>query len=178
MDDKMKIIVPVVKFIFVLVLGVSLSYILTSCKNETIVESGSVNVDVLTQLPVVQKTANNYTAESFETTFGHTEIHKRFTEVYKNTYTASLKESMVGYVMIDVKLMGEDPDEFVKCYESVGEFKEGTCLPCLVESAKYEGKDAYIIVFNWGLQKEDLGHIAYYAIEKSTNKVLNWTSCR
>jgi hypothetical protein len=178
MDEKMKILVPVLKFLFVLVLGVSLSYLLTSCKSETIVESGEVNVDILSELPVVTKTANNYTAESLQNTFSHTEIHNRFTEAYKKSYTTSLKESIEGYVLIDIAKIGENPAEFTECYNSIGEFKERQCLPCMVESAKYEGKEAYIVVFNWGIGKEDLGHIAFYVIDKSTKKILDWTSCR
>jgi len=174
----MKIFVQVLEFLFILVLGVSLSFLLTSCKNETIVQPGEVNVDILTVVPVVQKTVNNYDEASLLTTFGNTEIHERFTQAYKSSYSASLKESIVGYLLIDVEKIGESPAGFMDCYNAVGEFKDGKSLPCMVESAKYNGKDAYVIVFNWGIVQDDLGHIAYYVIDKSTKEVLSHTSCR
>ncbi len=174
----MQIIVQVLKILIVLVLGVSLSFLLTSCKNETVVQPGEVNVDILTELPVVKKTNNNYDEISLQSAFGNTEIHGKFTEAYKNSYSSSLKESMVGYLLIDIEKIGENQSEFLKCYDAIGEFKDRKCLPCLVETAKYEGKDAFIIVFNWGISQDDLGHIAYYVIDKSTKKVLKTVSCR
>jgi hypothetical protein len=178
MDKKMRIIVQVIKFLFVLILGVSLSYLLTSCKNESIVEPGEIGVDVLTELPVVKITANNYDELSFQASFGSLEIHNRFTKAYRNTYTSSLKESIIGYILIDIKKNGGNAEEFTKCFNAVGEFKDNTCLPCLAESAKYQGKEVWIMVFNWGVEASDLGHIAYCAVEKSSQTILYWKNCR
>lgn len=175
----MKIVSRFLKFIFVLILGVSLSYLLTACKNEIIdAPLSEVNSDILTQSPIVRITSNNYDEQSLQSTFWNTEIHSRFTESYQNSYSITLKESILNYMRDEIERTGEDEQEFTECFNAIGEFKDGRCLPCLVESAKYDGKYVFIFVFNWGVAEGDLDHIAYYAVEKSTKIILKSASCR
>ena len=174
----MKIIIRFIKFIFVLVLGISLSYLLTSCKEDTTTEPGNVTVDFISVLPIVSRTANDYESSAMSSNFGNLDVHRRFAQAYSSSYSASLKESVIGYMLIELRLLGGDTKEFMECYNAIGEFTTGKCLPCYAESAKYEGKDAWIIVFNWGIGDKDFGHIAYYAVDKSTKEILLHESCK
>lgn len=174
----MKTLVRFIKILFLLVLGVSLSYILTSCKSESLVQPGEVSGNMLPALPQVFRTSADYTPSSLDNAFSNTEIHRRFAQTYGAVYSQSLKESIIGYVSIEVAKMGENKDVFAGCLDAISEFTSSKCLPSHVESARYEGKEAWLFLFNWGMGDEGLGHIAYYAVEKYTNKILCYVTCR
>ncbi len=174
----MKLILRFFKLAFIIILGVSLSYILTSCKSDTGVEPGIVSGDILTVLPQVTISGADYNAGSLFSYMTGSEIHSRFKKEYKDRYCESLKESIEGYIEIELEKKGEDALKFVECYNTLPHSNAGKCLPCLVESAKFNGKECFLVLFNWGMAEGDLGHYAYYAIDKSTKEILNGASCR
>lgn len=174
----MKILIKILKIAFIVVLGVSLSYILTSCKNENPVQTGEISGNMINVLPAVAVSPADYNELQLQNNFGSTEIHKRFAEAYSAVYTSSLKESMVELISITVNDLGADGNNFLECINTIDNIKEKNYLPCIVESAKFNGKDSWIMVFNWGMQGEGIGHIAYCAVEKSTRNVLSYTTCR
>lgn len=158
-------------------LGVSLSYLLVSCSNQAISNPGEVNVEIMSAMPVVTISGTDYTQASIQTGFANSEAHDRFTKAYSSVYSPSLQESIIELACITVKKLGGDRDNFTACLNSIN-IKGKNYLPCVIESAKYEGKDAWIMEFNWGYEGSGLGHIAYCALEKSSQKVLYWESCR
>lgn len=159
-----------------LVLGVSLSYILVSCGGKPSSEQGVITVDIMPVLPAVSITQTNYEKDSLPISFYKPEVIKQFTSVYGATYNQSLKESMVELTGINIKNLGGDSDNFIACMNSIEFIKDIKSLPCVVESAKYDGKDAWIMLFNYGNGENDFGHTAYCAVEKSTQKTLYWGS--
>lgn len=177
-EDTMKIVLRFFKIGFILILGVSLSYLLTSCKSSSVVEPGSVSGNMLTALPQVSVTDSDYTASSLESAMSGKEIHSRFTRDYRDKYSESLRESIVGYILIELERKGEDVKKFAECFKSLPYSESGKALPCLVESAKFNGKECYLVLFNWGIGEEDFGHYAYYAVEKSSRTILESASCR
>jgi len=55
-----------------------------------------------------------------------------------------------------------------------------TLLPCLVEKAKFNGTDAWIIVFNWEMSNEteaSMKHIQIYVAEYGTQRILYFNTC-
>lgn len=159
-------------------LGVSLSYLLASCSNQAISDPGEVNVEIMSAMPVVTITGTDYTQASIQTGFADSQTHDRFTKAYSSVYSSSLQESMIELTGITIKKLGGDGDNFTACLNSINNIKGKNYLPCVIESAKYEGKDAWILEFNWGSGDSGLGHIAYCAVEKSSQKVLYWESCK
>lgn len=159
-------------------LGVSLSYLLVSCRNQAISEPGEVNVDVMTALPAVTISGTDYTKASLQAGFANSEIHDRFNKAYSSIYTSSLQESMIELISIKVKDLGGDGDNFKACLNSINNIKDKNYLPCVIESAKFEGKDVWILEFNWGYRSGGLGHIAYCVVEKSSQNVVYWESCK
>jgi hypothetical protein len=173
----MKIIVRFLKFAFIVFLGVSLSYLLVSCRGETVSEPEEVSVDIMPILPEVTISGTDYTQATLPEAFPNNELSSRFTKYYGPVYTASLKESLAGLVSITIDGMGEDGAGFTACLNSIENIKDKNYLPCAVKSAKYEGKEAWIIELNWGTSQNGLGNTAYCAVEKSSQKVLYWENC-
>jgi hypothetical protein len=78
------------------------------------------------------------------------------------------------------KELGEDSDLLEDCIEACGEFDEPeyhASLPCLAEKAKFNNTDVWIIVYIWGFESNDLGHIRFYVIDISNLEILQFETC-
>jgi len=174
----MKIIVRVLKFVVVIIMGVSLSYLLTSCSSDSPVESGSVSADIIPVLPGVTIGSVNYDDSEIESAFMNTGTHARFASAYGTAYTSSLKETMIELISITIDGLGGSGANFAECCNSIESIKETRCLPCVAESAKYKGSDVWIIAFNIGLDENGLNSTAVYAVDKSSKEILYSSSSK
>jgi len=168
----MKILIKIIKIAFIVVLGVSLSYILTSCKNDSFVQGGNITVDIINAEPSVLITGNNYSSSSIKNIKGLAERNAAFQHAYKGKVTASLKESIEELIGITIDNSGGNGKSFRQCSVSI-ELAEGKdCLACFVESAKFEGKDSWIISYAHLADNSEPDNAVVFAVEKSTGKVL------
>jgi hypothetical protein len=78
-------------------------------------------------------------------------------------------EELIGITIDNLDGNGKN---FVECLGAINLAKEKDFIPCFVESAKFEGKDSWIISFAGNDAKEKADGPAIYAVEKSTGKIL------
>ena len=154
--------------------------------------------------PEVIVTNKNYHQSNFSSTFAEPDIWDEFNEVYGGKYSDNLRNEIIESMGSQASELGEDPDVLEKCLKATGQFdsSNNNRLPCYAEKAYYEyytnhkGKDDYeieelngtdlgptqndpcwIIVINWGIGDEPLGHIKTYAISTEDFSVLYYITC-
>lgn len=157
----------------------------------------------LTLEPEVRVTNNTYHQWNFSG-FWEPPIWEDFNEEYGGRYSDRLPEAVIKSMKDQAKELGEDPEVLGQCLDATGQFDESgnNRLPCLAEKAKYEyytahiGKDwheieelnkselgeteiepCWIIVINWGISEEPLGHIKIYIISAIDFEILYYVTC-
>jgi hypothetical protein len=156
----------------------------------------------LTLEPEVRVTNDTYQQWNFSG-LGELPIWDEFNDEYGGRYSDRLRDAVIDNMKDQAEELDEDPEVLEKCLEATGQFDESNNnrLPCLAEKAKYEyhpahiGKDwhdielneselsetvidpCWIIVINWGLPDEPLGHIKIYIISAIDYEVLSYTTC-
>jgi hypothetical protein len=125
--------------------------------------------------------------------------------VYARVFNDSEKtrESTISLLEYKARMKGIDPEKLDAAFDSVDQygsdgdvmfFNRSTLIPSYTLYAKYEGRPAWYIVYNWeikavfdshwtkhiGVTKEGpclLMHVMLFVVDDETGKVLHWESC-
>jgi hypothetical protein len=144
-------------------------------KKET--EGGSYSLEVL---PEVRTSNYNYNETTMGNYFWDLPVWENFTDTYAGKYSDSLKDAVIDNMKSQAENLNLDQKLLEDCINGCGEFDEPeyhVALPCLAELAKFQDNDVWIIVFAWGMDTHDLGHIRYYAVDINTLETLHFETC-
>ena len=137
-------------------------------------------VDPMTLKPEVRVTDRNYQPNETSELFNEPPIWKKFEDEYNGKFSVRLQDGIVASMLEQAKELGEDPGLLEDCLEVCDEFDEPQyhpALPCLAEKARFNNTDVWIIVFIWGMDVDDLGHIRFYVIDISSLEILEYQTC-
>ncbi|NJD22978.1 MAG: hypothetical protein FIA82_09990 [Melioribacter sp.] len=125
--------------------------------------------------PEVRKSNVNYDTLSATKIFSSIQIAKEFKTRYKNIYYMKLRDKIDESILSLVESLNEDKEEFRRWYFKDYILFSMWTLPCLVESAKFMGKDVWIIEIVYG--ENDYGHYHFFIIDKKTHEHLYHNGC-
>jgi hypothetical protein len=130
--------------------------------------------------PSVESFGHDYNESTGNAAFMDTPQKKAFSEIYSaSTFNEALRDELISQMQYKAWVKDLDPKRLKDCINYTKMSGENTkSLPCLAVHAKFEGKPAWIIVYNWGMGPESLSHVKYYVVEESTGKVLHSYGCK
>ncbi len=133
----------------------------------------------LTELPVVTKTSSDYTLESFERSFPHSEILTAMSKAYAHKCSDEVREALIDYMKKEAADLGEDASMFDALLTLSGcRDGEGLVLPTYAERARFNGQEAWIIQVAWGYDAADFGHFKCYAFGIANKELLATYGCK
>lgn len=130
-------------------------------------------------LPELKSTVNNYTREQVDRKFQNLEVSSRFAQAYTAGEGPRVTKPLVDYLLKEARAKKEDPEELKKCLKIV--MPEGTksvAIPCYVEKAKFEDKDVWIVIQNWGMPGEKLAHTRTWVVAPKNLQILYASSSK
>jgi hypothetical protein len=169
MQHKKRIITGITLLILILL-------ILSGCLGDENKKENGGGAYTLEVLPEVRISDNNYNESDMGNYFWEPPIWDKFCEAYANKYSEKLQATVILDMKRQAKELGEDPEILGECINASKE--SGVRLPCLAEKAQFDNNDVWIIVYAWGFDKEDLGHIRFFAIDMNTYEELHFQTCK
>lgn len=146
---------------------------LSGCKDDKITSPQS-NADVIVKL-----SGTDYNQNSFKTLFPDTASLKNINTAYSNNYSEERKTELLSNMKIKVKELGEDVTVIEKILARAGCNMSGVyILPTYAEKAKYNGKDAWLVQFTYGLSSPDFGHFKCFALSIPDLDTLDYVGCK
>jgi hypothetical protein len=137
-------------------------------------------VNPITVKPEVRVSDNEYYENTTGETFWEPPIWERFENEYAGRFSVRLQQECVSSMKDQAKDLGQDPTVLERCIDACGEFDEPeyhVSLPCLAERARFNGTEVWIIVYIWGMDTNDLGHIRYFVVDIETREILQFETC-
>ncbi|MCJ7813182.1 hypothetical protein MUP95_07705 [bacterium] len=101
-----------------------------------------------------------------------------FSHIFNTMYTKTLRDKFILEMKKQVAALGEDDAIFEACLFTPNLINnDRVVLPCLAEKARFDNHEVWIIVFMWGFDALDLGHIKIYAVDIATFEILFYATC-
>ncbi len=158
------------KFLLIIVL-----ILIVGCKKDN---SPTNIVEGSKPLPKVILSQTNYQEADIQAQVSDPTFLKQFREAYEGKYSDMLKAGMVMYMYSSAQLIGLDFNELKSCLDRTGQTQHGIIsLPIVAERAKYNGINAWIFHFIWGVDTNDLGHFKCYVMSTETSDTLLFITC-
>lgn len=134
----------------------------------------------LTVFPEVRMSDFNYDDTGIELTFWNDSTWRSFTHAYNGKFSSELVELIVDNMRKQAEALFLDPDVLDSCIYGNPEMQGNASvfLPCVAERAKYQGQDVWVIIFAWGFDVDDLGHIWIHVMDLYAYKSLHYLKCR
>jgi hypothetical protein len=146
---------------------------LYGCKDDKITSPQS-NAEV-----VVKVSGTDYNQNSFNTLFPDTASLKYISTAYSNNYSEERRTKLINDMKSKVRALGEDVAVIENILTRAGCNMSGVyILPTYVEKAKYNGKDAWLVQFTYGLSSPDFGHFKCFALSIPDLDTLDYAACK
>jgi len=126
----------------------------------------------------VRLEATNYDNQSMRNINWNGPEHAAFERHYKN-YEPGPRDNVAGLMLFKAYMEGADAEKLRSALSKA--FSDSwrlEMLPCLAVHANFNGRPAWIIVFNWGIGGESLSHIRYYIIDDATGETVYYMTCK
>ena len=119
-------------------------------------------------------TNNNYSEEGLSEKVKKLEEVKKFSSTYTTKESQGLRDKMENQLLGQLEKEKEKPDEIRDIFSSIHPSPTWPkALPSYIEKAKFENKDCWIIVENWGTSEDEkLIRIRIWVFEQNTLQVL------
>ena len=159
----------------------SMSIILLSLLiNNGCKEDKSTNTaDNSTAIVVVKTSNTNYSQESIHRLFPDSASLAIISSAYSTNYSEERRAALIATMKKEVSELGEDVTVIDTILTRAGCNSSGEyILPTYAEKAKYNGIDAWLIQFTYGLGNSGFGHYKCYAFSVPSLDTLNYVGCK
>ncbi len=137
-----------------------------------------VRFTIAGEAPSVREDAADYDNATLGSAFWSTPEHEAFSKYY-TSYCPDIRSDVEGLMLFKARTMGLDAGKLRTALDVAAEDSGGLeMLPCLAVHASYRGRPGWVLVYNWGMGGEGLGHIRYYVVDDSSGKIAYFTTCR
>lgn len=127
-------------------------------------------------LPEFKLSNNDYTKDNIRALLWNLPIHSEFAE--SHVFSPNLQNNINKYLIWKAAENSISFDEINPVIEAVKNHnKDRIYLICYVEKSFFEGHSAWLVVTNWAMPNEPLGHIQVFAID-NIGKIIYFDTCR
>lgn len=128
--------------------------------------------------PVVRLETTDYDNDTLRNTFGSVPEHAAIGKYYTK-YDSGVRDDVAGQMLFKAYMKGADAEKLRSALKTaMADSRRLEMLPCLAVHASYNGRPSWIIVYNWGMGGEGLGHIRYYVVDDATGEIAYFMTCR
>jgi hypothetical protein len=129
---------------------------------------------------VVVKVSNtDYNLNSFRAHFPDSASLHNISTAYSNNYSEERKAGLISNMKSKVTALRQDVTIIEQILTKTGCNMPGKyILPTYAEKAKYEGKDAWLIQFTYGLGNPRFGHYMCFVFSIPNLDTLKYITCR
>lgn len=128
--------------------------------------------------PVVRLETTDYDDDTLRNTFGSVPEHAAIGKYYTK-YDSGVRDDVAGQMLFKAYMKGADAEKLRSALKTaMADSGRLEMLPCLAVHASYNGRPSWIIVYNWGMGGEGLGHIRYYVVDDATGEIAYFMTCR
>ena len=143
-------------------------------------EDNSTNIANNSTADVVVKVSNtNYSQESFRQLFPDSASLAIISSAYSTNYSEERRTALIATMKNKVSELGENVTVIDTILTRAGCNSSGEyILPTYAEKAKYNGVDAWLIQFTYGLSNSQFEHYKCYALSVPSLDTLNYVGCK
>ncbi|MCK5146922.1 hypothetical protein KAR48_09205 [bacterium] len=169
-------------FVFLTKLDGALEY--NGIESIFIKESDKLYLFITDYLPLeteIRYTSLNYDSSSIVTNFIQPPIFTSFRAIYNYRCSFNLRRNIVANIKKRSLEYGTYRNQIDRVLELLHLNEDSVNIPCLIERAKYESEDVWIITQIWGTWlsvASDLSHYRVDVISESTYETLLWYQCQ
>ncbi len=147
-------------------------FLSNGCKKD---ESTNTGDNFATSDVVVKVTNTNYSQDSFNLLFPDIASLTMIRSAYSTNYSEERRATLVAAMKKKVSDLGEDTTIVETILTHAGCNSSGEyILPTYAEKAKYNGVNAWLIQFAYGLGNPGFGHYKCYALSLPSLDTLNY----